>query len=79
MNASALIMGGKLSRRRAPAARVAAKTGPAPAWPQPPRGRIWPPLAYDIATYRAEAHGLRAEATTAFLLLAWRSIRGLWR
>lgn len=79
MSASALIMDGKLLRRQTPAARAAAKAMPAPAWPQPPSNGTWPPVAYDVAAYRAEAHRLRAEATAAFLLLAWRSLRGLWR
>ena len=76
MSASTLNMGGKLLRRHRPAARAAAKASPAPAWPQPPSCGVWPPLAYDITAYRAEAQRLRAQATTDFLRGLW---RGLWR
>jgi len=77
MSARALTIGGK----RSPEARnvTAAAAARAPAWPTPPSDGIWPPVAYDIAAYRAEAHRLRAEAITEILALAWRFLRGLWR
>jgi hypothetical protein len=74
MTTSALMIAGKVARRARPRAAFAAPC--APAWPEPPGKGLWPPVAYDIAAYRAEAHRLRAQAITELLTAAWHWLQG---